>query len=122
MNETFVSQSALFTMRAALGPLKSRSLSKIRRQERLAAIEHPAGAGPLPRPFGPNRDDRGRWHRSRHTQQLEDVLGGIVKDEGGTVERNRATQRGGGRREQGIPVEAGDDGIVDVEKNATTLL
>ena len=42
--------------------------------------------------------------------------------ERGTVERDHAPQRGRGRREQGIPVETGDDGVVDVEEDALALL
>ena len=85
-------------------------------------IEDPAGATLLPRPFGPERNHgRGR-HGARHAQHLEDVFDGIVQDERGTVERDRALQRGHRRGEQGIPVETGDDGIVDGEEHALALL
>ena len=42
--------------------------------------------------------------------------------ERGTIERDHAPQRGRDRREQGIAVVTGDDGVVDVEEDALALL
>ncbi len=99
-----------------------RRIPEVRCHERLLVVEDPAGPAPRPGPLGAERDDGKRRHGAGDAEYLEDVLGGIVEDERGTVEGDHASEGGRRRREQGVPVQTRDDGVVDVEENALALL
>ena len=85
-------------------------------------LEYPSIATLRTWQFGADRKDRSRGPGPGHTEHSQDLLDGIVDVERRAVEWDHVLQRCRGRAEQGFPVQAGDDRVVDLEKNALALL
>jgi hypothetical protein len=91
--------------------------------ERRAVIEHPSVATLLlAGQFGADRKNRRQGRGPGYSENAEGLLFRIVNVERRPVERDHALERSRGRAEQRIPVEAGDDRVIDLEENALPLL